>query len=457
MKRLLIIFVMMALSIMASADVVGIDGIYYDLDINTKRVTVTSKPDYSKYSGSIDIPVTITYGDSFYDVTEIGINAFYRCSELVSVSIPDGVKKIELNAFWGCGIKDIVIPNSVTYIGQGAFGSCTELTSVTMGKRLDFVEESAFTNCTKLEKVIVKDLASWCLIRFESPSSNPLYYARHLYDDNNAEITELVIPDGVERISDNAFLRCENIKSIAIPNSVKEIGCYAFYGLEKLKKVDIPYGVTKLNGFSYCTNLTSVSIPNSVETISNLAFSYCKALSAIEIPNSVWLISENAFIGCESLVSITLGSGVRRIGVDVFDKCKELADIFCYAESVPNTYDDTFDKSIIKNVTLHVPESSVNDYATKDPWNGFKEIVALPSSGFGYVSSGKTMVKYDDGQLTVEGIDDGQTVSIYSLNGEKYGSYVGKNGAVRIKTCIQPGSVVVVKIGEKSVKVIIKK
>ena len=104
-----------------------------------------------------------------------------------------------------------------------------------------------------------------------------------------------------------------------------------------------------------------------------------------------------------------------------------------------------------------MPESSVNDYATKDPWNGFKEIVALPSSGFGYVSSGKTMVKYDDGQLTVEGIDDGQTVSIYSLNGEKYGSYVGKNGAVRIKTCIQPGSVVVVKIGEKSVKVIIKK
>lgn len=456
MRRKLFLFVMIVLPIIASADIVGIDGIYYDLDPNTKQATVRSNPDYSKYCGNIVIPATVTYGDSSYDVTTIAYNAFYRCNELLSISIPNSVTRIGMNAFEGCGIKDLIIPNSVTYIEKNAFSICTELTSVTMGSGLDVIEETVFNNCKKLEKVIVKDLASWCMIRFDSPTSNPLYFARHLYNDNNTEITELVIPDGVERISDCAFLGCKDISSIAIPNSVKEIGCYAFYGLEKLKKVDIPYGVTKLNGFSYCTNLTSVSIPNSVESIDNLAFSYCKALTSIEIPNNVWLVSEYAFIGCESLVSITLGSGVRRIGVDVFDKCKELADIFCYAESVPNTYEETFDKSIIKNVTLHVPESSVNDYAAKDPWNGFKEIVAIPSSGIGQASTIDTLVIFDGDQLTVEGIDNDQTVELYSLNGEKLGSVVSKNGAASIDTNVHTGSVVLVKIGNKSVKVIVK-
>jgi hypothetical protein len=182
----------------------------------------------------------------------------------------------------------------------------------------------------------------------------------------------------------------------------------------------------------------------------------CQSLTSIDIPNSVEMISEYAFKECNNMKSITLGNGIRRIGLNVFDKCKELADVYCYAESVPNTYDETFDKSIIKNVTLHVPETSVNDYAAKDPWNGFKEIVAIPSSGIGQVSTIETLVKYDGDQLTIEGIDNGLTVELYSLNGEKLGSAIGKNGAARIDTNVRPGSIVVVKMGEKSVKVIVK-
>ena len=72
------------------------------------------------------------------------------------------------------------------------------------------------------------------------------------------------------------------------------------------------------------------------------------------------------------------------------------------------------------------------------------------------MEASEASVKCEDGQLTVEGIDDGQLVELYSLNGEKRGSAVSKNGAARIDTNVRPGSIVVVKMGEKSVKVIVK-
>ena len=72
------------------------------------------------------------------------------------------------------------------------------------------------------------------------------------------------------------------------------------------------------------------------------------------------------------------------------------------------------------------------------------------------MEASEASVKCEDGQLTVEGIEDGLKVDIYSLNGEKRGSAISKNGAARIDTNVSSGSVVVVKMGEKSVKVIVK-
>lgn len=456
MKKRLLFIIALTLNCILHSYGVEISGIYYQLNSSTFQAEVVESPYYNRYSGSIDIPSTVTYGGTTYLVTQIGFRAFYDCKDITSISIPNSLTAIRTLAFSGCTIKEIMIPDSVTRIEDRAFLNCFELKTVTMGTGIKGIGESAFTNCSNLEKVIVKDLASWCGIYFESMGSNPLYYAHHLYSDENTEITELVIPDGTEIVMQNAFFGCNNINSVTIPNSVKEIGHYAFFGWDKLKSVEIPYGVTKLNGFSSCTNLTSVSIPNSVKTIGDGAFMTCQSLTSIDIPNSVEMISEYAFKECNNMKSITLGNGIRRIGHNVFDKCKELADVYCYAERVPNTYDETFDKSIIKNVTLHVPETSVNDYAAKDPWNGFKEIVAIPSSGIGQVSTIETSVKCEGDQLTIEGIDNGLTVELYSLNGEKRGSAVGKNGAARIDTNVRPGSIVVVKMGDKSVKVIVK-
>ena len=137
MKQRFILFVStLVLSIVfgnrASAYDVEVDGIYYNLDTTNKTAEVTYREQYP-YSGVIVIPSSITVNESDYDVTGIGYHAFYECSGLTSVTIPNSVTSIGGSAFCGCsGLTSIAIPNSVTSIRYGTFLHCSGLTSMSL-------------------------------------------------------------------------------------------------------------------------------------------------------------------------------------------------------------------------------------------------------------------------------------------------------------------------------------
>ena len=86
-------------------------------------------------------------------------------------------------------------------------------------------------------------------------------------------------------------------------------------------------------------------------------------------------IGENAFQDCSGLTSVTIGSGIKYIGLSAFANCKNLEEVYCYAESVPQTNADAFNGSYIEYATLHVPDASVNVYKQAEPWKIFKSIV----------------------------------------------------------------------------------
>ena len=138
-------------SISASADVVKVDGIYYDISGTTATVTQVGD-----YSGDIVIPESITYNGSKYSVTSIINRAFEECSGLTSVNIPNSVTSIGIGIFSGCtGLTSITIPNSVTSIGWSMFYGCSSLTSVTIPNSVTSIGESAFYNCSGLTSVTI--------------------------------------------------------------------------------------------------------------------------------------------------------------------------------------------------------------------------------------------------------------------------------------------------------------
>ena len=104
-----------------------VDGVYYLLNSSSStKVSVTYKGgSYNSYSGTVDIPETVTFGDVTYDVTRIGSSAFRDCTSLASVAISEGVTSIGDYAFYGCtSLTGVAIPSSVTSIGSSAFYGC---------------------------------------------------------------------------------------------------------------------------------------------------------------------------------------------------------------------------------------------------------------------------------------------------------------------------------------------
>ena len=355
--------------------------IYYNYFNNNTELEVTfrgsSFDEYAdEYSGDVVIPQTVTYNGKTYNVTSIGEYAFYDCSNLTSITIPNSVTSIGNVAFSRCsGLTSVEIPNSVTSIGGYAFQVCSNLTSITIPNSVTRIGAQAFNACPMLSSVHISDLAAWCNISFvDANAANPLYYAQHLYL-NGEEVKDLVIPEGVTTIKTMAFYRFRGLSSVTIPNSVTSIGQSAFYGCSNLTSVTIGNSVTVIgqSAFYRCSGLTSVTIGNSVTTIGIYTFGDCSGLTSVTIPNSVTILAGAAFYNCSSLTSVTIPNSVTSIGGDTFRSCSNLTSVKVERENPLAIRSNTFTNRA--NATLYVPIGSKSAYQAADYWKEFKEIV----------------------------------------------------------------------------------
>ncbi|MBE6382072.1 MAG: hypothetical protein E7049_03540 [Lentisphaerae bacterium] len=292
--------------------------------------------------------VTIT------DETVLGSCAFYNCTNLTSVTILNGVKKINSLAFCNCiGLTSMTIPDSVTSIDGNPFSRCGSLES--------FVVAPDSTKYKTIDGLL-------------------LLYNDVLVCDLRRE-TSVAIPYGVTRIGDNAYYDCIGLTSVTMPDSVTSIGNGAFRGCSGLTSVTIPDGVTSIgNGaFRGCSGLTSVTIPDGVTSIGERAFYDCSGLTSVTIPDGVTSIGSYAFSGCSGLTSVTIGNSVTSIGSCAFSGCSGLTSV-TIPDSVTSIGSDAFSYCrALTSVTIPDSVTSIGS-AAFDGCSGLEEIT-LPFVG----------------------------------------------------------------------------
>ena len=272
-------------------------------------------------TGSLTIPATVTHNDITYTVVRISEHAFYNCTNLTSVTIP----------------------NTVDSIGEWAFAYSTSLGSVTLGNAVTTIGYGAFYGCTGLSLLVIPDSLTTI--------------GSHAFSIPDCHVSAVSIPSTVTTIGDHAFSGWGDLTTLTIPRSVTYIGDWAFAACTSLATVNFYadsctyMGSTTAPVFDGDIHIQTLHIGNTVKTIPANAFYGCSGIGTVTIPASVSSIGSHAFAGCTGLTSITSKRAIAPVaGASAFD-------------------------NIPASTPVYIPCGSTASYASR--WNHFTNFIEV--------------------------------------------------------------------------------
>lgn len=287
---------------------------------------------------------------------------FNGCRNLHGVILPDSLEEIEDQAFCGCQLETLTIPDSVTTIGSEAFFNNTNLKTISIGSGLCYIESGAF-NSRELEEITLSQFnKEFTLINgilfTKDEKTLVLCPAKISMPDSDYSI-----PVGVTTIYSYAFVYTSTLSSITIPDTVTLIDECAFQGIH-LNSLDIPDSVERIGAMAFESSyLVNISIGKNVSEIGDDSFRYCSRMKSITvdsennyyqdidgvlftkdgtvliaypaasdntsytIPDSVEIIEQMAFAETNKLTSLIMGENLKTINQYAFYSCYTLSTV----------------------------------------------------------------------------------------------------------------------------------
>lgn len=361
MKRIFLLFVFCASILCSWAHDFEVDGIYYDITSSTDlAVAVTYKgssySSYSdEYSGAVTIPSTVIYNSKTYSVTSIGDWAFYGCSSLTAITIPESVKSIGRFAFSRCSsLTSITISEGVQILGDYAFSYCSALTSVTIPSSITGIGASVFSSSTGGELIVN------CNIPSASSDSQGAF--------SGSNFSKVIIGDGVTSIGDYAFYDCSSLTSLTLPESVTSIGDGAFCNCSGLTgDLLLPESLVSIGELAFygCIGYNGkLVIGSNVREIKDIAFTRSTSIGNSNIENKYYFLNFSEVI-CKSIV--------------VPSAVAAHSESWSYSTLYVTNYKGTFGFFQIEpsQCTLYVPTGIKSAYEVANGWKQFTNIVEM--------------------------------------------------------------------------------
>ncbi|MBQ9510945.1 MAG: leucine-rich repeat domain-containing protein [Clostridia bacterium] len=322
-------------------------------------------------------------------VVEIGDRAFYYCMSLTDVKLPSTLERIGDGAFdfsyaestdtGYYAAVDIDISNckNLKYIGENAFYGCSEMSDISIPDGIEYIGKDAFC----MTKAYVDFYTG-----AEAKGGNECsFYINNgvllwTYVPTGAE--ELNVPAGVRMMAGGACCGWDSvmvltstdgltpywltkynitygIKSVTLPDGLETIGDYGLYYIGKLEKLDMPDTVKKIGFLSFgrLEALAKIHMSDSLETIGQRAFWYCTSFVNVTLPDSVKNIDSNAFYDCGRLKILRMPEGTENIGTAVFSaSCTELDHIYLPQKFKCDIYDILETPSMDLSISYYIPE-----------------------------------------------------------------------------------------------------
>lgn len=386
---MLAFFMNLVVAKISAIEVKNADGvtIYYYFTGSKTSLVVSNSPSTKPYSGKVVIPESVTYEGTTYPVTGISKQAFYGCSDLTVVSIPNTVTYISEEAFYNChNIGSLTIGSGVTTIGDNAFYGCRPYKIIWLpdkkpkvpifGAPNGWVNYVPNSNYGSVDNKKVYPLLNYVFdyngIRYvpiswtdktcdaidcvyDETSENVNLGSPAIFNGvemkvgniglyifaGNKYLKSATINENISSLPKGSFYNCLGLTSVTIPNSVTSIGDASFWGCSGLTSIDIPSSVTTIDeaAFYECSGLTSFTIPESVSTISKNTFYNCSGMTSMTIPNTITSIGFSAFENCSGLISINIPNSVEIIREDAFKGCSGLISVTFNCKKIGNWFD----------------------------------------------------------------------------------------------------------------------